>query len=55
MMEQKNLGVGPFDTQGEALGLRGIKLVVAVVGNFIFGALMSIEEVSEETNDTCSD
>lgn len=38
----KNLGVGPFGTQGEALGLRGIKLVVAVVGNFIFGALMSI-------------
>ena len=33
----KNLGVGPFGTQGEALGLRGIKLVVAVVGNFIFG------------------
>lgn len=31
----KNLGVGPFGTQGEALGLRGIKLVVAVVGNFI--------------------
>ncbi len=38
----KNLGVGPFGTQGEALGLRGIKLVVAVVGNFIFGTLMSI-------------
>ncbi len=38
----KNLGVGPFGTEGEALGLRGAKLVVAVVGNFIFGALMSI-------------
>lgn len=38
----KNLGVGPFGTQGTALGLTGIKLVVAVVGNFIFGALMSI-------------
>lgn len=38
----RNLGVGPFGTQGEALGLRGIKLVIAVVGNFIFGALMSI-------------
>lgn len=38
----KNLGVGPFGTEGTALGLRGVKLVVAVVGNFIFGALMSI-------------
>lgn len=38
----RNLGVGPFGTQGTALGLTGVKLVVAVVGNFIFGALMSI-------------
>lgn len=38
----KNLGVGPFGTQGTELGLHGVKLVVAVVGNFIFGALMSI-------------
>ena len=38
----KNLNVGPFGTQGTALGLSGIKLVIAVVGNFIFGALMSI-------------
>ncbi len=38
----KNLGVGPFGTQGTALGLSGAKLVIAVVGNFIFGALMSI-------------
>ena len=38
----KNLNVGPFGTQGPALGLSGIKLVIAVVGNFIFGALMSI-------------
>lgn len=38
----KNLNVGPFGTQGTALSLRGIKLIVAVVGNFIFGALMSI-------------
>ena len=38
----RNLGVGPFGTQGEALGLTGIKLVIAVVGNFVFGALMSI-------------
>ena len=38
----RNLGVGPFGTQGTALGLTGGKLVIAVVGNFIFGALMSI-------------
>lgn len=38
----KVLGVGPFGTVGTELGLSGIKLVVAVVGNFIFGALMSI-------------
>ena len=38
----RNLGVGPFGTQGTALGLTGIKLVIAVVGNFLFGALMSI-------------
>ncbi len=38
----KNLGVGPFGTQGTATTLRGVKLIVAVVGNFIFGALMSI-------------
>lgn len=38
----RNLGVGPFGTQGTALGLSGVKLVIAVVGNFVFGALMSI-------------
>lgn len=38
----RNLGVGPFGTQGTELGLTGIKLVIAVVGNFVFGALMSI-------------
>lgn len=38
----RNLGVGPFGTQGTALGLTGVKLVIAVVGNFIFGALMCI-------------
>lgn len=38
----RNLGIGPFGTQGTALGLSGVKLVVAVVANFIFGALMSI-------------
>ena len=38
----RNLGVGPFGTQGTALGLTGAKLVIAVVGNFVLGALMSI-------------
>lgn len=38
----KNLGVGPFGTQGTATALSGGKLVIAVVGNFIFGALMCI-------------
>ena len=38
----KVLGVGPFGIVGEELGLRGAKLVIAVVVNFILGALMSI-------------
>ena len=38
----KVFSVGPFGTTGTELGLRGGKLVIAVVGNFIFGALMSI-------------
>ena len=38
----KNLGVGPFGIQGTATALSGGKLVIAVVGNFIFGALMCI-------------
>lgn len=38
----KIMGVGPFGTTGTALGLTGIKLVIAVVGNFVLGALMSI-------------
>ncbi len=38
----RNLGIGPFGTQGTAKALTGIKLIIAVVGNFIFGALMSI-------------
>jgi len=38
----KVMGVGPFGTTGTALGLSGMKLIIAVVGNFIFGALMSI-------------
>ena len=38
----KVMNWGPFGTVGTALGLRGGKLVIAVIGNFIFGALMSI-------------
>ena len=38
----KIMGVGPFGTVGTALGLTGAKLVIAVVGNFVLGALMSI-------------
>ena len=38
----KIMGVGPFGTTGTALGLTGGKLVIATVGNFILGALMSI-------------
>ncbi len=38
----KVMGVGPFGTVGTELGLSGAKLAIAVIGNFIFGALMSI-------------
>lgn len=38
----KVMNWGPFGTVGTAMSLRGIKLVIAVVGNFVFGALMSI-------------
>jgi hypothetical protein len=38
----KVLGVGPFGVVGTDTGLRGVKLVIAVVVNFILGALMSI-------------
>lgn len=38
----KVLGVGPFGIVGDELGLRGAKLVIAVVVNFVLGALMSI-------------
>ena len=33
--------LGLIQGGGDAIGLSGIKLIVAVVGNFIFGALMS--------------
>ena len=38
----KVLGVGPFGEIGTEMGLRGIKLVIAIVVNFILGGLMSI-------------
>ena len=38
----KLLGVGPFGEVGTAMGVRGIKLVIAIVVNFILGGLMSI-------------
>lgn len=38
----KVFAIGPFGTVGTALGLSGVKLVIAVVGNFVLGALMSI-------------
>ena len=38
----KQLGVGPFGTIGEEVSLRGVKLIIAIVVNFILGGLMSI-------------
>ena len=38
----KVFAVGPFGTVGTALGLRGAKLVIATVLNYVLGALMSI-------------
>ncbi len=38
----KVLGVGPFGEIGTATGLRGVKLVIAIVANFCLGGLMSI-------------
>lgn len=35
-------GVGPFGELGTATGLRGIKLIIAIVVNFVLGGLMSI-------------
>ena len=35
-------GVGPFGELGTETGLRGIKLIIAIVVNFILGGLMSI-------------
>ena len=38
----KVLGVGPFGEIGTATGLRGVKLIIAIVANFFLGGLMSI-------------
>lgn len=38
----KTMGVGPFGVAGEALGLSGAKLIIGVVCNFFFGALMMV-------------
>ena len=35
-------GVGPFSLEGTEMGLRGIKLIIAIVVNFVLGGLMSI-------------
>ena len=42
VMLMKALSVGPFGLVGTATGLSGVKLVVAVVINFLLGALMNI-------------
>ena len=36
------MGWGPFKLEGTEMGLRGVKLIVAIVVNFILGGLMSI-------------
>ena len=42
VMLMRWLGVGPFGEIGTATGLRGAKLIIAIVVNFILGGLMSI-------------
>lgn len=42
IMLMRWLGVGPFKLEGTEMGLRGVKLIVAIVVNFILGGLMSI-------------
>ncbi|MBR2675202.1 MAG: sulfite exporter TauE/SafE family protein [Mogibacterium sp.] len=42
IMLMKVLGKGPFGEIGTELGVRGIKLVIAIVVNFVLGGLMSI-------------
>ena len=42
IMLLKVLGVGPFGIMGTALKLTGAKLIIAIVANFVLGALMSV-------------
>ncbi|MGF7085322.1 putative membrane protein YfcA [Lachnospiraceae bacterium PF1-4] len=42
LMVMRQLGVGPFGVAGTALGLSGVKLVIACVVQFVLGALMMI-------------
>lgn len=42
LMVLRQLGVGPFGVSGDAIGLTGIKLIIAIVIQFILGALMMI-------------
>lgn len=42
IMACRSLGVGPFGTTGDALELRGAKLVIGIVVNFFLGALMDL-------------
>ena len=42
VMACKNAGIGPFGMIGTEIGLRGYKLVIAVLVNFMLGALMDV-------------
>jgi uncharacterized membrane protein YfcA len=42
LMVLRQLGVGPFGVSGTAIGLRGAKLIIAIVIQFVLGALMMI-------------
>ena len=42
IMFAKWMGWGPFSLEGTEMGLRGVKLIVAIVVNFVLGGLMSI-------------
>lgn len=42
VMACKQMKIGPFGVTGTALGLSGVKLVIAVLVNFALGALMSL-------------
>lgn len=42
VMACRNLGVGPFGATGTALELRGVRLAIGIIGNFLLGALQSL-------------